>query len=114
MAGVAALTDAARVRALNDAFRRSLTGGRVVVTVGVAALPETTHAAVLSAVRAFDRFDPTDDSHGEQDFGAVAAAGMRCFWKIDCYDHDLSFAPPDPADPTVTTPILTVMPVEEY
>lgn len=114
MAGVAALTDAARVSALNDAFRQSLTGSRVVVTVRVAALPETTRAAVLLAVRASDRFDATDDPHGEHDFGAFAAAGMRCFWKIDCYDHDLSFASPDPADPTVTTRVLTVMLVEEY
>ena len=85
MAGVATLTDAAPVRALNDAFRQNLTGGRVVVTVGVAALPETTRAAVLSAARAFDRFDATDDPHGEHDFGAVVAAGVRCFWKIECY-----------------------------
>ena len=114
MAGVAALTDAARVRALNDTFRQSLTGGRVVVTVGVAALPEATRAAVLLAVRAFDRFDATDDPHGEHDFGAVAAAGIRCFWKIDCYDHDLSFASPEPVNPTVTTRVRTVMPVEEF
>ena len=39
MAGVATLTDAAQVRALNGAFRQSLIGGRVIVTSGVAALP---------------------------------------------------------------------------
>jgi hypothetical protein len=61
----------ARVRALNDAFRRIFTGGRVIATAGSAALPKSTCTAVLAAVRAFDRFDTDNDQHGERDFGAL-------------------------------------------
>ena len=37
-----------RIRELNDAFRRSFVGGRVLVTSGVSELPVETNAAVLS------------------------------------------------------------------
>lgn len=43
-----------RVRDLNDAFRRSFSGGRVVISAGVAALPSVARAALLTAVRGFD------------------------------------------------------------
>ncbi|ABY28686.1 DUF3768 domain-containing protein [Methylorubrum extorquens] len=102
------------VRDLNDAFRRSFSGGRVVLTPGIAALPEVTRAAMLAAVSGFDAFDADNDPHGEQDFGAVEVAGRRCFWKIDTYDRDLRFASSHPADPAVTARVLTVMQAEEY
>lgn len=102
------------VRDLNDTFRRSFTGGRVVVTAGMAALPEATRTALLAAVRGFEAFDADNDPHGEHDFGAVAVGDARCFWKIDAYDRDLRCASPDPADPTVTIRVLTAMLAEEY
>ena len=103
-----------RVRDLNDTFRRSFAGGRVVVTARVATLPEATRTAILKAVRGFDSFDASNDPCGEQDFGAVEVSGRRCFWKIDCYDRDLRFASPDPTDPAVTVRVLTIMLAEEY
>lgn len=114
MLGCATPTGPTRVRALNNALRRSFIGGRVMLTVGVAALPEDTRAAVLAAVRAFDAFDTDNDPHTEHDFGAVTVGGVRVFWKIDCYDRALTAASPDPADPAVTTRVLTVMLAEEY
>ena len=102
------------VRDLNDAFRRSFSGGRVVVTAGIAALPEASRAAILAAVRRFDGFDADNDPYSEHDFGAVEAGGLRCFWKIDTYDRDLRFASPDPADSTITKWVLTIMLAEEY
>lgn len=103
-----------RVRALNDALRRSFTGGRVVLTAGVITLPEATRTALLMAVQACDAFDPDDDPHEEHDFGAVEAGGVRTFWKIDAYDRALRCASPDPADPAVTLRLLTVILAEEY
>lgn len=103
-----------RVCDLNDAFRRSFSGGRIVLSAGVAALPSVARAALLAVVRGFDRFDADDARHGEHDFGAVTVANYRCFWKIDTYDLGLRCASPDPADPAVTVRVLTVMLAEEY
>ena len=50
-----AIKRVARARDLNDAFRRSFSGGRVVVTADVAALPEAASSAIVAAVRGFER-----------------------------------------------------------
>ncbi|MGU3479076.1 DUF3768 domain-containing protein [Methylobacterium sp. D48H] len=112
---VAVTTDlAARVRALNDAFRRSFAGGRVVETPGVVGLPEVDRIALLLAVRRFSCFDPDNDPYGEHDFGAVEIGGQRFFWKIDAYNRALLGGSPNPADPAVTTRVLTIMRADEY
>ncbi|MCJ2069091.1 DUF3768 domain-containing protein [Methylobacterium sp. J-030] len=100
--------------ALNDAPRSSLVGGHVIATPGVRVLPKAERIALLLAVRRFDNFDGDNDPDGEHDFGAVAVGAQRCFWKIDAYDRDLRGHSPDPADPAVTTRVLTVMLAEEY
>ena len=110
----AAATSTARVAALIDTLRRTLRGGRVMISAGVLALPEATRAAVLAAVQGFDAFNADNDPHDEHDFGALAVGGRRCFWNIDAYDRDLRGHSPDPADPAVTIRVLTVMLAEEY
>jgi len=55
-----------------------------------------------------------NDPHGEHDFGAVEEAGVRYFWKIDYYDRDMTMGSDDPADPEVTTLVLTVLLASEY
>ncbi|MCJ2109011.1 DUF3768 domain-containing protein [Methylobacterium sp. E-041] len=102
------------MRALNDTFRRSFSGGRLMLTAGVAALPEATRTTLLMAVRGFERFDANNDPHGEHDFGAVTVDGVRAFWKIDTYDSELHGHSPYPADLPVTVRVLTVMLAEEY
>ncbi|MCJ2100030.1 DUF3768 domain-containing protein [Methylobacterium sp. E-046] len=104
----------ARMRALNDAFRRSFAGGQVVETPGVVELPESDRIALLLAVRRFSTFDADNDPHGEHDFGTVEVGGERFFWKIDAYDRALLGGSPDPADPAVTTRVLTIMCADEY
>ena len=99
---------------LNDAFRRSFAGGRVVMSDGVASLPSVARAALLAAVRAIDRFDTDNDPLGKHNFGSVTVAGYRCFWRIDTYDLSLRCASHDPADPAVTVRMLTIMLAEEY
>jgi hypothetical protein len=107
------------IRALNDAFRKGERPelGRIMITSGVrelvAAWPMGI-APVYEKVRSFDGFDEGNDPHGERDFGSFKHAGATLFWKIDYYDKDLESGSEDPADPTVTTRVLTIMLAEEY
>lgn len=107
-------TSARTLAMLNDAFRRSFTGGQVVITRGVAALPEQECAALLEKVRTFDRFDEDNDPYGEHDFAAIDHGGTRYFWKIDAFDRSLNGASPNPFDQVLTRRVLTVMRTDEY
>jgi Protein of unknown function (DUF3768) len=102
-----------RIRELNDAFRRTFIGGQVVLTSGVDALPADVKAQVLQAVKSFDAFDGGNDPH-KDDFGAFEIGDQRYFWKIDYYNRALDGASEDPADPNVTTRVLTIMLAWEY
>ena len=104
--------DAAKIRALNDHARQSFTGCRVVVTQGIQALDNVPD--LLDQVRWYDAFTPDNDPYGEHDFGAFYWGEAQVFWKCDYLDLDLSMHSPDPADPTVTARVLTVMLAEEY
>jgi hypothetical protein len=103
-----------RIRALNDAFRRSFVGGTVVVTAGFESLSSDSRRLILARIRAFDNFKEDNDPHGEHDFGLIEDGDVLCFWKIDYYDSDMELMSPDPADASVTTRVLTVMLAEEY
>ena len=56
-----------RIRDLNDAFRRTFVGGRVMLTSGVADLPDMVKAAALHLVASFGKFTEDNDPHGEHD-----------------------------------------------
>src|ERR1700686_5032027 len=107
---------AERICALNYAFRRTFVGGMVMITTGVEAMPVEQRRSLLQKVRAFDVFTDDNDPHGEHDFGAIDEGGVRCFWKIDYYDRATEFGSgsPAPADPAVTTRVLTIMRADEY
>ena len=102
------------IRRLNDAFRRSLNGGRLLLTHGITSLPRADMAAILEKVMKYDSFPEGDDPYGEHDFGAFDHAGQRIFWKIDYYDPTEEFGSEDPADPAKTVRVLTVLLVDEY
>jgi len=99
---------------VNDALRRTFVGGLVTVTAGIANLPAERRRSVLAAVQAFDAFTEDNDVHGEHDFGVVEVDKVRSFWKIDYYDGEMEMMSPDPADPTVTRRVLTIMLADEY
>jgi hypothetical protein len=103
-----------RIRELNDRFRHSLLGGKVVMTRRVADLDPARISTLLDCVRRFDAFTPDNDPHGEHDFGAFDDGGERFFWKIDYYDKEMQFASPDAADADVTMRVLTLMFAEDY
>lgn len=106
------MSEAKKIRELNDAARRSLTGCRVMITSGVQALPSMSE--VLAAVTLYSDFSENNDPYGEHDFGSLRIAGEQVFWKFDYYDVDLEMASPDPTDPTVTVRVLTIMLAAEY
>ena len=91
-----------------------MTGGKVMMTVGIAALRDDIRAKVLNVVRTFDAFTAENDAHDEHDFGNFEVNGRKIFWKIDYYDAAMEFGSEDPADPTKTTRVLTIMLASEY
>lgn len=102
----------------NDAFRSATTShgrGTRCHTQGIDALGEDAVASVWASVRAFKEFSKDNDPYGEHDFGGFdhAVAG-RIFWKIDYYALDLQHGSEDPADPSKTHRVLTVMLASEY
>jgi hypothetical protein len=105
---------AARIAALNDAFRQSFQGGKVMMTASVAALPLDIRVMALRAVRTFSAFNADNDPHAEHDFGSFKIAGESFFWKIDYYDPSLTFGSDDPADAAKTRRVLTLMLAEDY
>lgn len=105
---------ATKIARLNDAFRTTLAGGQVMLTAGVQALDELALAEVLKAVQTFNDFTGDNDPYGEHDFGAFKLVGHRFLWKIDYYDPTLTYGSEDPADPTKTKRVMTIMLAEEY
>ncbi len=102
------------IAALNDRFRHTFWGGQVITTCGVNELSDDIRAALFNSVRDFDNFVQDNDPHGEHDFGKVIIDNQSFFWKIDYYDHTLCFGSENPADPAVTTRVLTIMLASEY
>ena len=105
---------AARIRELNDSFRRTFSGGTVTMTAGVNALPDMVKAAALQKTATFDEFTEDNDPYGEHDFGSFELCGRKFFWKIDLYDRTMQQGSEDPSDPEQTTRVMTVMLAEEY
>ena len=105
---------AARVRVLNDNFRSTFVGGRVLMTASVNQLPIDTQARIILAVQRFADFSTDNDPHREHDFGSFEIEGEKYFWKIDYYALDMNGGSADPADPAKTTRVLTIMRADEY
>ena len=114
-------TTSQQIATQNDRFRRlfglpgSATLGKAFITAGVSALTDAQRAEIFAKVRAFDNFTQANDPHGEHDFGSLEIEGVgRILWKLDLYDIHYQYGSEDPADPTVTRRVLTVMLAEEY
>ena len=110
------LDNTAKIRELNDAFRRDWpANGRIATLPRMSGLGVALLAIMIACeVQRFDAFTEDNDPHGEHDFGSIEHKGERIFWKIDYYDRACEFGSEDPADPTKTTRVLTIMLAEEY
>ena len=102
----------ARIREVNDEFRKTMSGRLVMVTAGVRDCGFATE--VIDAVRAFEDFTPGNDPYGEHDFGSICVRAEKFFWKVDYLDRELRFHSENKANPSNTTRVLTIMRAEEY
>ena len=109
------MSKSAKIAALNDALRRTLSGGRIFKTDGIDALDADVQGKILEAVRTFADFNADNDPYGEHDFGAVEVDSRRCFWKIDYFDRkDHDSGAEDPAEVATTERVPTIKLADEY
>lgn len=102
------------IRRLNDQLRQTFSGGQVLMTTGVQALADATIANVLTAVRDFEDFTEDNDPYGTHEFGMLDVDDHSIMWKVDAYDQNLEYGSPDPANPDVTSRVLTILLASEY
>ena len=55
-----------------------------------------------------------DADSPERDFASIVFADRKVWMKIDYYDLDLQFGSEDPADPAVTTRVMTILLPEDW
>lgn len=119
------------IRRLNDAARSKPGVASIAnATTGFHSLAPADRFAALAQIVGFTNFDGDNDPYGEHDFGAVyrlangqwtqkrptdeKAIAATVFWKVDYYDHSLSFGSEAPWDEKRTKRVLTIMLSSEY
>jgi hypothetical protein len=100
-----------RVRRLNDEARSSLKGCKLVCSPAIKKSGRID--AIIRCVREYSSFNESSNLSDEHDFGCFEFEQQQIVWKIDCYDLDLTMRSIDPAEPSITCRVLTVMLAEE-
>lgn len=104
-----------KIAELNDLCRKAMgIAGRLLISDGIADLPEEDQSVIREKVETFDAFNEGNNPHGERDFGKIEHNFETILWKIDYYDKSMTGGSPDPSDPKVTTRVLTIMLKWEY
>jgi len=103
-----------KIALLNDLFRNTFLGGRIVITSAVNALPLDVKSLMFLKTKDFKDFNEENDPYGEHDFGSFEIGADKFFWKIEYYDPEMIQGSEDPADPEKTTRVLTIMRADEY
>ena len=102
------------IRELNDKLRTTFTGGRILTTIGIRSKPVEDVSRILYKVQHFSDFNKNNNIYGERDFGKFAFKDDVIIWKIDYYDKNYRFMSENPADPTITNRVLTILTSEEF
>ena len=108
------LNNTNKIRQLNDAFRTSFKGGKVMLTLGIRSKSDIEQTEILERVLNFNDFNKNNDVYGEHDCASFIHNGEKIIWKIDYYDKDYRFMSEDPANPDITNRVLSIMTSEEY
>jgi hypothetical protein len=95
-------------------FRKSLTGGRIMMTLPLATMRDDVRARAIELKRTFDNFTPDDDPHNEHDFGSFEIDDQKFIFKHDYYDKSMQYGSEEPGEPQKTTRVLTIMLADEY
>ena len=106
-----------KIAELNDKCRQQMfTNGhnKIVMTVGVSALPLVEQMCIIKKIRTFNNFNRGNDPYNEHDFGRIEYNGVNYFFKIDYYDTSMECASENPADENLTIRVLTIMRADEY
>jgi hypothetical protein len=106
--------DVARIRGQNDAFRKTLRNGRLLVTNGVMEMTGGRAGDLIRAIADYEDFNSNNDPHGEHDFGQLSWQGESIFWKIDYYDKGMTFDSSVSTNRDMTARVMTVMMALEY
>lgn len=102
------------IATLNDTFRKTFTGGQVLLTAGIDSMSSEDKANIISLVQNFDNFTPDNNPYSENDFGSFDYKDEKILWKIDYYDLNNQYMSENPANPDITNRVLTIMLAEEY
>jgi len=105
---------AKKIAQLNDSFRKTGLGGRIIFTQGIQTFTAQEQVEIWQTVSNFDAFTKDNDPHMEHDFGSFEYQDQKLYWKIDYYDSKMEYGSEDPADPSKTTRVLTVLLAMEY
>ncbi|MEL0210746.1 DUF3768 domain-containing protein [Sphingomonas sp. ABOLE] len=105
-----------RIAVLNDRVRQGLDPrARIVITAACAAAladGDDRHETVRSygdLLMAIDRCDFAPDERVERRRGEVTFQGRQIRFAIDYYDGSIEWGSENPADPDVTTRVMTIM-----
>lgn len=102
------------IRDLNDRFRKLHNDGTHIATPSIMDMgPHAVHQ-IMTVIADFVDFTEDNDPYGEHDFGIITYDGHCIFWKIGYYNEDLTAGSSNPADPDVTTRVMTVFLASEY
>lgn len=102
------------IRRLNDEARRSFKNVQVMLTLGIRMKSEKEVADILEHVRTFNNFNKNNDVYGEHDYLSFDYKGEKIIAKIDYYDQNYRYISKNPADPTMTNRVLTIMTGSEW
>lgn len=115
-----------QIAALSDALRSTINyprqNDRFVMTAGIVEMVGTLPQwpafrrmrEMTRIIMDYDAFTEDNNPDGERSFGIFEWQGVRCYWKIDYYNPTLDAGSEDPADPTKTARVLTVLRADEY
>ena len=95
---------------LNDRFRqgdRSL--GEYKLSRQVLALPKHKQKQLFKELQEFSDFNPQNDPSGDRSRGEIVMDNFTYIWKIDYLDTTMTMVSDDPADPSVTTRVLSII-----